>query len=156
MPSTKKNSNTSIAPVFPDLFRVFGGDISLKRPGFSLLTFQKKEGGDLELLEVKTICVDNKNKKKEKGELLDDILRTLSLFFPDEEKDNITTFCVREKYISQHNSIYESSIYEAVGISDWFLWRLGKTWAELYPNTIKRLVTGNGKAKKEDVAAALP
>ena len=157
MPRKKKESKDVVLLEFPEQFRVVGGDISLKRPGFCLLTYQKNKSGGLNLLEVKTMCVDNKkDKKKEKGELLDEVLRAISLFFPDEEKDKIPTYYVREKFISQHNSVYESSIYEAVGISDWFLWRQNKSWYELYPTTIKNLVTGNGKATKEEVARTLP
>lgn len=153
----KKKTENQIVPVqLPDIFRVIGGDISLKRPGFSSLVYKKNEDGTLNLMDVKTMCIDNKkDKKKEKGELLDDVLRGITTFFPDEEKDDIQTFYVREKYISNHGSIYESSIYEAVGISDWYLWRLHKTWYELYPNTIKKLIAGNGNADKQVVADAL-
>lgn len=152
----KKKENKIIQVQFPDLFRVVGGDISLKRPGFSFLTFKKNNDGTLCLLDIKTMCVDNKNeKKKEKGELLDEVLKAIALFFPDEEKDDIATFYVREKYISNHGSVYESSIYEAIGISDWYLWKLHKTWFELYPSTIKSLITGNGRADKQVVADML-
>jgi len=154
MPRKKKETQLEVIQ-FPKLFRVIGGDISLKRPGFCLLVYEKKEDGSLVLLDIKTMCVDNKKKKKEKGELLDEVLKAITLFFPDEEKDPIPTFYVREKYISNHGSVYESSIYEAIGISDWYLWRLGKTWYELYPNSIKKLVTGNGNADKTVVAESL-
>ena len=152
----KKKENLVPLVRFPDIFRVIGGDISLKRPGFSSMVFKKNDDGTLSLLDVRTMCVDNKkDKKKEKGELLNDVLKAISLFFPDEEKDDIETFYVREKYISNHGSVYESSIYEAVGISDWYLWRLHKQWYELYPVTIKKLIAGKGTADKQEVADAL-
>lgn len=155
MPRKKKESNQEKIQ-FPNMFRVVGGDISLKRPGFCVLTVERQLDGTLRFLNVRTTCVDNKkNQKIEKGELLDEVLRAITFFFPDQESDGIETYYVREKYISKHNSTYESSIYEAVGITDWFLWRLKKSWYELYPVSIKKLVTGNGKADKTEVAAAL-
>ncbi len=153
----RKKTETVTEPIsFPRRYRIVGGDISLKRPGFAILTVEKQEDGSLTFLDVRTVCVDNKtDKKKAKGELLDDVLRAITLFFPDQEKDGVETFYVREKYISSHGSTYESSIYEAIGISDWYLWRIGKTWHELYPVTIKKLVAGTGRAEKQDVANAL-
>lgn len=150
----KKNEKIKKEISFPPTFRIVGGDISLKRPGFAVVLI-RKTANSIEILEKNTFCVDNKtDKNKSKGELLDDIYNSIKekLSF----NDLIKTFFVREKYISSHKSVYESTIYKAVGITDWFLYlNQASEWEEMYPVTIKRLVTGNGKAEKEDVAKAL-
>ena len=46
-------------------------------------------------------------------------------------------------------------IYKVVGIMDWFLYRLSLDWSEIYPVTVKKCITGSGKATKEEVAKAL-
>lgn len=138
---------------FPQSYRVVAGDLSLKRPGFCILFLQKTEE-ETRIIDIKVFSVDNKtDKKKEKGELLDDVLRAMAFNFPDEEKDGIATYYVREKRISSHFS--DNTVYEAVGITDWFLWKQGKVWLELYPTTIKKLITGSGKAEKDQVAECL-
>lgn len=152
----KKKQQAPPSINFPSVYHVVGGDISLKRPGFCVLTVEHNENGEASIINVKTTCVDNKkDQTKPKGQILNELLKALAFFIPDEEAGNAVTFYVREKYISSHNSTYESSIYEAVGITDWFLWGLGKTWEEIYPVTIKKLITGNGHADKAEVAAAL-
>lgn len=138
---------------FPQSYRVVAGDLSLKRPGFCMLSLQKTEE-ETHIIDIKVFSVDNKtDRKKEKGELLDDVLRAMAFNFPDEEKDGIVTYYVREKRISSHFS--DNTVYEAVGITDWFLWKQGKAWLELYPTTIKKLITGSGKAEKDQVAESL-
>ena len=138
---------------FPQSYRVVAGDLSLKRPGFCMLTLQKSEN-ETQIIDIKLFSVDNKtDRKKEKGELLDDVLRAMAFNFPDEEKDGIVTYYVREKRISSHFS--DNTVYEAVGITDWFLWKQHKAWLELYPTTIKKLITGSGKAEKDQVAESL-
>lgn len=153
MAKTQKQQPKSIE--FPRQYRVIGGDISLKRPGFSVVYVERDEQGISTITNVETMSIDNKtDKKKSKGQLLNDILVGIENFFPS-ENDNIPTFYVREKYITQHNSIYEATIHKAVGLSDWYLWKIGSEWHEIYPNTIKKLITGSGKADKKQVTEAL-
>ena len=50
----------------------------------------------------------------------------------------------------------ERSLSKVVGLMDWVLWQQHKTeWQSIYPVTVKKLVTGSGKATKEEVADAL-
>lgn len=138
---------------FPQSYRVVAGDLSLKRPGFCIITMDTLNEKRY-VKDIKVFSVDNKNDRvKEKGELLDDVLRAISQNFPDQEKDGIETYYVREKRVSQYFS--DNTVYETVGITDWFLWRIGKKWDEIYPVTIKKVITGSGKADKDQVAECL-
>ena len=50
----------------------------------------------------------------------------------------------------------ERSLSKVVGLMDWMLWRCSdKEWYSIYPMTVKKLITGYGKAEKSDVAAGL-
>lgn len=40
------------------------------------------------------------------------------------------------------------------GFADWLVWRLGASWHDVAPMSIKKLLTGSGKAEKNEVAAA--
>ena len=152
---TKKKKQEKEIITFPDKYIVVGGDISLKRPGFAMM-YVEKENGIATIKDLKTTSTDNKkDTKKCHGELLNDILRTMAFFFPDEEKINIPVYYVKEKYINATSSMNEQNVAKAVGISDWLLFHMNHEWTNIYPTTIKKLVTGNGKATKEDVALAL-
>lgn len=61
---------------------------------------------------------------------------------------------VREKGFSrfQHET---QTLFKVVGIADLAAWRMRKTqFEEIAPTTVKKLLTGTGKASKEEVAAA--
>lgn len=47
----------------------------------------------------------------------------------------------------------EIGIFKVVGVAD--LCAGMKEWAEIYPVSVKKLVTGSGSATKEEVAASL-
>ena len=48
------------------------------------------------------------------------------------------------------------ALFKVVGIADLVVWKMCKaTWTEMAPATIKKLLTGSGKADKETVAKAL-
>ena len=47
------------------------------------------------------------------------------------------------------------ALFKVVGIADMAAWMCaGRTWEEIAPTTIKKLLTGSGKAAKEEVARA--
>ena len=48
-----------------------------------------------------------------------------------------------------------TGISEAVGVSDLIAWEFQKEWTEIYPVTVKKQITGNGKSDKEEVAKSL-
>lgn len=47
------------------------------------------------------------------------------------------------------------ALFKVVGIADMAVWEHAKqAWEEIAPTTIKKLLTGSGKADKEEVAVA--
>lgn len=47
------------------------------------------------------------------------------------------------------------ALFKVVGIADMAAWTYaGRTWEEIAPATVKKLLTGSGKAAKEEVARA--
>lgn len=137
---------------FPEEYVVLGADLSLKRPSFCILNV-KKEQEDPVITNIKFVTVDNKNdKKKGHGQLLEEINAAFQKAYPC----NKTVYCVRENEIMKVKVPSERSLSKVVGIMDWSLWCFfGKDWYNIYPMTIKKLITGNGKATKEEVAEAL-
>ena len=136
--------------IFPDRYKVVGADLSLRRPGFSMISVDKTSG---EVKVEKIVSVNNKTShKKTHGELLEDIRYIfVKSFFPEEN-----TFYVRETEIMHMKLPSERSLSKVVGLMDWLLWNLGqKEWHSIYPVTIKKLIAGSGKAQKEEVAEGL-
>jgi crossover junction endodeoxyribonuclease RuvC len=70
--------------------------------------------------------------------------------------DGVPIYFVREKAFNARASQAEIGIYKVVGVMDRLLYRLRLEWSEIYPVTVKKCITGSGKATKEDVAKALP
>ena len=47
------------------------------------------------------------------------------------------------------------ALFKVVGIADMAVWEHAKqSWEEIAPATVKKLLTGSGKARKEEVAGA--
>lgn len=62
---------------------------------------------------------------------------------------------VREKGFSRYGQETQA-LFKAVGVSDLASWELsGKSFDEIAPASVKKLVTGTGKASKEQVREAL-
>ena len=142
-------------PEFPDEFFIVGADLSLNRPGFCVIRYAH---GSIKL--EKITCVDNKvNSKKTRGQkLLENVAMLKSLC--DEYKP---IYFVREASIKnarfgqRSGTAARTGISETVGVMDLFVWENSKTeWQEIYPTSIKKCITNNGRATKEDVAKALP
>ena len=147
----KKKEEDSIE--FPSEYTVVAADLSLKRPGFCILKV-KKENNETKIKIKKLFSVDNKNdRKKTHGELLSDIqMAFIGNVFPVEGD----TFFVQEQSIMRQMTPYERNLSKVVGVMDFSLYRLAqKQWYTIYPVTIKKLVTGSGKAEKDEVADAL-
>ena len=138
---------------FPQRYIVIAADFSLKRPGFCRITAEQTEN-ELILSDIATVSVDNKRLTKPHGELLDDILKEMAFFFPEETGD-VPVFYVREKAINSRAAMAEIGIFKVVGLADWFLWRINREWYEIFPVSVKKFVTGSGKADKKQVAEAL-
>lgn len=139
--------------IFPDHYIVIGSDLSLRRPGFCILSV-RKENGETKVKVKKLLSVDNKTaKKKSHGELLDDIrIAFVKMAFPIEEN----TFLVRENEILKQKVPSERSLSKVVGLMDWLAWNMAKKeWYSVYPMTIKKYIAGSGKAEKSEVAVGL-
>lgn len=138
---------------FPNEYFVLGADLSLKRPGFCLLRV-KNIDNEVEITDIKLYSVDNKtDKKKCHGELLEDIRdKFVDIVFPP--KANL--YAVRETEIMFQKVPSERSLSKVVGLIDWMYWKIyKKEWFSIYPTTIKKLITGSGKAEKQEVADSL-
>ena len=133
---------------FPKKYKVIGADLSLRRPGFCVLSIEDKE-----IKDIKLYSVDNKtDKKKSHGQLLNDIGEKFKQIYPL----GSDVFIVRENEIMKVKVPSERSLSKVVGLMDWQAWALfGKEWYSIYPVTVKKLITGSGKATKEEVAQAL-
>ena len=141
---------------FPQKYYVIGADLGLKRPGFCKLTVENTESGK-RLTDISLMSVDNKNdRKKPHGELLNEIMNAFSSFIPDTEKEGVPCFYIREKEIMDRKLPSERDISKVVGLTDWLLWRMGESWRDIYPVTIKKYVAGSGRADKSAVAESLP
>ena len=147
----KKNESKAESIDFPDEYKVLGADLSLKRPSFCLLSI-KNEEGTAKITDIKFKTIDNKTKVKPHGMLLDEIFDGFASIWPY----GFTIFAVRETEIMKKKVPSERSLSKVVGLMDWTLWRhMQEEWYSIYPTTIKKLITGNGKAEKSEVAAGL-
>lgn len=146
---TKKNEQECIS--FPEEYKVIGADLSLKLPGFCLLSV--KNGL---ITDVKLMSVNNKNSKnKTHGELLNDIISAFTKFCETYCPEFDALYLVRENEIMHVKVPSERSLSKVVGVMDWVAYGTKKEWYSIYPVTVKKLITGSGKAEKSEVAKAL-
>lgn len=137
---------------FQDEYYLVSVDSSLKRPGFAVFHIIDKQ-----IKEVNTSVVDNKTKVKPHGQLLDEIIsHFITNVVPNTDKQVI--------FLRQHiapNHFNENAVVEVVGFLNWYIYKFhecihsNKEWYELYPVTVKKEMTGNGKAQKHQVAYEL-
>ena len=144
----KKKEEPKFEPIIlPRHYKVLAADLSLRRPGFCLLEIE-----DGKIVNVKLTSVDNKTKKnKNHGEILNDIAEAFKAFCP---KEGIV-YMVREHELLHMKVPSERDVSKVVGIMDWMAYWTNKEWYSIYPVTVKKLVTGSGKAEKSEVANAL-
>lgn len=135
----------------PDSFNIAAADLSFTRPGFCLMTFE-----DGKITSVKTFSNDNKEKIRLKemktGEVLESIFESLANLHFDNKNP---TYYVREKAFNSRGAQSEIKVYEVVGLTDWWLWNYKSEWNEIYPVSVKKAVTGSGKADKKQVEKSL-
>ena len=139
--------------IFPNEYYIVAADLSLKRPGFCVLKVNK-EDAEAKIKIKKLFSIDNKNdRKKCHSELLDDIhVGFIKKVFPFRPN----TFFIREAGIMHTMTPAERNLAKVIGIMDLTVWKaVQKEWYEIYPTTVKKLITGSGKAEKEEVAQAL-
>lgn len=132
-------------------FKLFCADLSLNRPGFAELHYH----ADTRTVTVERMSIVNnkgiRNSDKPHGQKLAEIATEMKTYMTS-DSDNVF---VREKwvYVTPTDAYALAKVH---GVSDIYAWKYGhKEFYEVNPVSIKKLVTGNGKAKKEEVAAAL-
>lgn len=143
--------------IFGKNYAVLSADLSLKRPSFCAMKLSSGEDEAI-IKDIKFLTVDNKtNQKKTHGELLNEILSAFYDIDPWwDDGLNTNPFYVRENEIMKVKVPSERSLSKVVGVMDWVLWDRHKAeWESIYPVTVKKLITGSGKATKDEVAAAL-
>ena len=103
---------------------------------------------------VKTSYVNNKYARKCHGEILGEIAHELHCYM----KEYPEAVLIREEalYASTKGTAKTVAIlHKVVGVSDLYAWASGnREFYDISPLTIKKLITGNAKAEKEEVAAA--
>lgn len=131
-------------------FWMLAVDGSLKRPGFAVFHIVNNKIDSLQVSNV-----DNKTKKKTHGQIIDEIKFHLdNRVMPRINKE--TCVFVREHAAPNHYN--ETAVYEVVGLLNWYLYKLQaqqSEWIEYYPVTVKKTITDNGKAKKDEVAKCI-
>ena len=99
---------------------------------------------------VEKLChLNNRGEKKSHGQILAEIYDQITELTVD-----VAVF-VREKGFSRfpHET---QALFKVVGISDLAVWKTcGTEFVEIAPTTVKKTLTGSGKASKEEVAAVL-
>ena len=126
---------------------ILGMDLSLNGSAFAIVEYLE----DIDRYHiVNTYLVDNR-KAKTHGEKLYNIGQKLNEILSNNEID----IFVREKGFTRFNKVTQA-LYKAVGLVDYILY-LHKipNCKELPPTTIKKIVTGSGKASKEEVEKAI-
>ena len=141
--------------IFPQQYMVVAADLSLKRPGFCKFIVSHIDN-ETKIESFETMSVDNKTTVKSHGELLNEILKAIVNFFPDPEKTPYPIYYVREQAINSRAAMSEIGIFKVVGVTEWYVYGLNNKWHEIYPVSVKKLVTGSGKADKDVVAKCLP
>lgn len=91
-----------------------------------------------------------KDRKKPHGQKLAENAKEIKSYM-DSDMDLVF---VRERGFHKHATETEA-IFKMVGVSDLYAWKHCKVFEEIPPTVIKKVITGNDKASKEEVAAAL-
>ena len=156
--ATKKKKTEEQVQI-PDQYTLVAADLSLKRPGFCVMHISK-EGSAAQIKNCSLISVDNKTKTKPRGQLLEEIGCAFKNILDNTDGP---LFLAREQSINNcggkmaHSSTAARTGASAVvGVMDLLGWQKNHTtWEEIYPTTIKKTLTGSGKAEKQAVAEAL-
>ena len=138
-------------------------DFSYYRPGFAVLQYNPD---DRTVKIQETSNINNKNaagKKKCHGQILSEIateLRRLLTKFPDGELVREQALSIVTGYNSQKAKYYNPDtikiLHEVVGVSNLYAWGFGeRQFSEIGPKAVKKYVTGNSSAEKNEVADAL-
>lgn len=139
----------------PDQFNIIAADLSLDCPGFCL--WRQRSETDVT---IETFHIDNSKigSKEEHGKKLENTFENLGRLRDFEiNNDDAPTFWVREHaFLTPGRGQNQGGIFECVGMTNWWLYcHNEKTWEEIFPVSIKKHVTGDGKADKKKVETCL-
>src|SRR5699024_2423529 len=124
-------------------------DLSLSSPGFAVLATEETGRGAVPIILDKTFVQTNANKSH--GYRLVEISEELDRYILEYNQE----YYVREKGVSRFPNVTQT-LFNVVGISDLYAWmRAEKDIHEIAVTSVKKLVTGNGKASKDDVQKAV-
>ena len=122
-------------------------DQSMRRPGFAQ---QHYDATQRKAAVVRISYVDNKFAKKPHGQILAEIAHEFRTYLKAEPD----AILVREKGFFRFAAETEV-LCRVIGVIDQYAWATGKKVSEeIAPTAIKKLLTGTGKASKEEVAVA--
>lgn len=131
-------------------FQVAAFDLSLARPGFALLKYHA-DTRTVELLKKDIIPNKYSKKQKKRGQILNEIGK----LFTEYVAPQVVKAVVREKGFVRFNT-ETAALYCVTGAVEMILWDRKEMWFQEYPPlTVKKAVTGTGKATKEEVALAI-
>lgn len=124
-------------------------DLSLSSPGFAVLATEHNGHYNVPIV-LETSHVKTKASKSH-GYRLGEISEEIDRYLLDYSPDHI----VREKGFSRFATTTQA-LFKVVGVSDLYAqMRMDKVIAEIPPTTVKKAVTGSGKATKDEVAGAV-
>ena len=156
MPNEKKKKKRTLKrreplPHIEGDFDLISCDLSMSCPGFAHLRYKSK---DRSVSIVKKTIVPNRSyasQKKPHGKILNEIGSALSDFMSGTK----IKVAVRERAFSRFNAETQT-LTKVVGVSDMIVWHiLESEFQELTAASVKKNITGWGRAEKEEVAAAI-
>lgn len=122
----------------------------MRRPGFAVLKYLTKER---RAVVVKMSFINNKYSRKTHGQILGEIAHELHVYLKEYPEATL----IREEalYSTTKGTVKTVAVlHKVVGVSDLYAWASdGREFQEISPLTVKKLITGNAKAEKEEVAA---
>ena len=129
-------------------------DLSLRRPGFAILRYNAKNES-VSIIEKGSL--DNKKNSKPHGQVLKEIGEELLKYqhhaYMLKVKENCNLVLVRERGFSRF-AAETQALHKVIGVADMIAWLGEMAYHEIAPVSIKKLITDNAKAKKEEVASA--
>lgn len=129
---------------------IFCADQSMRRPGFALQHYCAEEK---KATVVRVSNINNRYARKTHPQILGEIAHEIHSYL----KDYPDAILVREEalYKATKGTIKTVAIlHKVVGVCDLYGWASGnKEFNEISPRTVKRIITGNANAEKEEVAA---
>lgn len=123
----------------------------MNRPGFSILHCDP-EAKTVSI--VRKSVVDHKSsyagKKKPHGQRLAENAAEMKSYM----SSDMELVFVRERGFHKHATETEA-IFKMVGVSDLYAWKYSKVFDEIPPTVIKKVLTGDSNASKDQVAKSL-